>query len=124
MANPGFSKNYTADAVMVKRRLAIYGAADGTVNMASLATQLLVGVVELGCTDIGDRVDIIKEGTALIEFGGAVTRGAALTADAQGRAVVAAPGAGVNNHIIGFAEISGVLGDIGEVWISRGIMQG
>lgn len=124
MAIPGCSKNYVSDAAIPKRRIVIYGAADGSVNLASAATQLFAGVSELGCSAAADRLDIIKSGIAHIEYGGTVTRGQALTSDATGRAVAAAPAAGANNQIIGFAEISGVVGDIGEVWISRGLLQG
>lgn len=59
-----------------------------------------------------------------VVFGGNVTRGQPLTADAQGRAVAAAPAAGANVYCIGFAEVSGVVGDIGTVIISPFIMQG
>ncbi len=46
-----------------------------------------------------------------------MTRGDDLTADAQGRAVVAAAG----NRVIGKAMATGVLGDIGSVLIDRGV---
>jgi hypothetical protein len=47
-----------------------------------------------------------------------------LTTDSSGRAVTAAPAAGVNNGVIGVAFVSGVLGDIGSVILSQGRIQG
>ena len=44
--------------------------------------------------------------------------------DANGRAVAAAPATGVNAQIIGIAEVSGVSGDIGKVFIAPGAVQG
>ena len=43
---------------------------------------------------------------------------------ADGKAVSAAPAAGVNAHIIGFAEVSAVAGDIAPVLLARGVLQG
>lgn len=124
MAKPGFTKNYTADEVIPARRIVKFGTTDHHVALCTAATDLSVGVSELGCTAANDRVDIIRDDLVLIEYGGTVTRGQPLTADATGRAVVAAPAAGSNVRIIGFAEISGVVGDIGECFLSPGIMQG
>ena len=59
-----------------------------------------------------------------MEFGGTVARGAPVTADASGKAVAAAPAAGSNVRIIGFAEVSAVAGDIAPVLIAPGVMQG
>jgi hypothetical protein len=114
MAMPDESTNYIADAPIIARRIVKHGSADRHVDMASAATDYLMGVSELGCTAIGDHVDIIKEGIAYVEYGGTVTRGQPLTADSVGRAIVASG----SNRVIGFAEVSGVVGDIGEVFIS------
>ena len=67
---------------------------------------------------------MVKSGIADVEFGGAVTRGAAVTSDANGKAVAAAPAAGSNVRIIGFAEVSAVAGDIGPILVAPGVMQG
>ena len=124
MAMPGFSRSYTSDAAIPARRIVAFGVVDHHVLLAAAATDLLIGVSELGCTAAGDVLDIIKDDIALIEYGGTVVRGQPLTADTAGRAVVATPTAGSNVRIIGFAEISGVIGDIGECFISPSIMQG
>lgn len=119
------SRNYTSTAAIAARRIVKFGSADHAVLQAAAATDLSIGISELGCTAAGDRLDIIKEGCAVkVEYGSTVTRGQPLTADADGKAVVAAPAAGVNNRIVGFAEISGVSGDIGECFICPGYIQG
>lgn len=125
MKNEGLIKNYTADATIGKYRIVKMGSADGNVAQAAAATDLLIGVTSRVTAEAaGDRVDVIRSGLAEVEYGGAVTRGAKLTADANGKAVAAAPAAGVNNQIIGVAEVSGVAGDIGSVFIAPGVMQG
>ncbi len=71
-----------------------------------------------------ERIDIIKEGIAEVVAGGSVTRGDPITSDAAGAGVTAAPGAGTNNRIIGFAEVSAASGDIFAVLMAPGVMQG
>ena len=119
------SRSYTAGAPVPARRIVKFGSTDQTVVLAATATDLLIGISALGCTSAGDLLDVNKEGFAIkVEYGGAITRGQPLTSDSIGRAIVAFPAAGVNNRIIGFAEVSGVSGDIGECFISPGYIQG
>ena len=67
---------------------------------------------------------MILAGIAFVQLGGTVARGAPVTADANGLGVTAAPGAGVNARILGFALVSGVSGDVVPVLINQGLMQG
>ena len=122
--NPMLIKNYTAEAAIAAYRIVKPGAADGGVLQAAAATESLMGVTGSVAPASGERVDVIKSGIAQIELGGTVTRGGFLTADANGKAVAAAPSAGVNNRIIGFAEVSGVSGDIIDVLLAPGVVQG
>lgn len=122
--NPGLIKNYTAEAAVLAHRIVKFGAVDGDVLHGAAATDSLVGVVDTLDAAIGERVDVIRSEIADVEYGGAVTRGAPLTSDATGRAVVAAPSTGANVRLIGTAELSGVVGDIGKVFISPSVMQG
>jgi hypothetical protein len=124
MGNPTQTKNYTAGAAVTKYRLVKFGATDGAVLTGAAATDLLIGVNEALDVASGDRADVIRAGIAEVEYGGAVTRGAKLTSDASGKAVAAAPAADANVHVIGIAEVSGVDGDIGSVFISPSVMQG
>jgi len=117
-------KNYSAEGAIAAYRIAKHGTADGQVLQAATATDLLIGVNGSVAPALGERVDLVKIGIADVEYGGVVTRGAPLTSDASGRAVVAAPAAGSNVRIVGYAEVAGVLGDIGSMHIALGVMQG
>ncbi|WP_439685098.1 DUF2190 domain-containing protein [Cupriavidus oxalaticus] len=124
MSNPTLIKNHVAAGVIAAFRIVAQGAADGEVKQAAAASDALMGAVEGFSYAAGDRVDVVRSGIAEIEYGGNVTRGAPLTADASGKAIVAAPAAGANVRIVGFAEVSGVAGDIVPVFLAPGLMQG
>lgn len=124
MANVGLIKAGTAEAAIAAYRIVKFGASDGGYVQSAAAADHHVGVCESVGPASGERVDVIKSGIADVEFGGNVTRGGPLTSDANGKAVAAAPAAGANVRIIGFAEVSGVAGDIGQVLIAPGVMQG
>jgi hypothetical protein len=129
MNQPTFTKSYKAGATINKNRIVCFGADDAHVIQGAAATDALIGVVDIpgpaGSTSVAEeRVDVIRGGEADIEAGGTITRGAPITADSVGRAVAAAPAAGVNNRIIGFAMNSAVSGDIFPAMIQPGVMQG
>lgn len=124
MSNPTLTKNFNAGAAIAAYRIVKMGAADATVVQGAAATDFLMGV----CTEIaaasGGRADVHIAGIADVEFGGTVTRGDEVTSDATGKAVAAAPAAGVNNRIIGLALVSAVSGQIAPVLLAPGVMQG
>lgn len=124
MANTRLNKNYIAEAAIAAYRIVKFGAADGQVVQAAAATDLLVGVCESVGPALGERCDVVKSGIADIEFGGVVARGGPVTSDANGKGVAAAPGAGANVRIIGFAEVTTAAGDIAPVLLAPGVMQG
>ena len=119
-------KSYVAGAAIPKRRIVKFGAADGAVILSAGAavTEFSIGVTTEIDVATGEPVDVVRGGITDVEYGGTVVRGGPITSDATGRAVAAAPAAGVNNRIIGFAEVSAVVGDIGPVSIDPGVMQG
>ena len=117
-------KQFTAESAVAANLIVKSGSTDDYVAQAAASTDYLMGISGNVAGSAAERIDIIKEGVADVVFGGTVTRGQPLTSDASGRAITAAPGAGVNARIIGFAEVSGVVGDIGSVFLSPGIMQG
>jgi len=123
-ANPGLIKTYTAEGAVTARRIVTFGTADGLVAQAVNGAAALAGVAERLDVIAGGRIDVVKSDLAEVTYGGTVTAGDPLTADAQGRAVKAAPAAGVNVHIVGWAEISGVLGDCGLVSVAPTRIQG
>ena len=116
---------YTAEGAVTAHRIVKAGANDGGVLQASAATDKFMGVADsLGADAAGDRCEVYKAGSVEVEFGGAVAAGDPITADAEGRGIKAAPDAGDNVRIIGFAEVAGVLGDVADVFLSPGVMQG
>jgi hypothetical protein len=125
MRNPGLSKTYIAAALISAYRIVKFTAVDGEVTTSAAAADKHIGVSDrVNATAIGDRLDIWRSGIVEVEYGGTVAQGDPLTSDAQGRAVVAAPAAGVNVRIIGHAEVAGVVGDIGSFLIAPGTLQG
>ena len=121
--NPELFLNYTASGAVTEKRLVKFGAGDRLVVQASAATDALIGVNDLTAADT-ERTDACLSGIFPVTYGGTVTRGDLLTSDSQGRAVTAAPAAGSNVRIIGVAMESGVVGDLGSVRISPGVLQG
>lgn len=115
---------FTAEAALTKYRIAKHGTADGQVVPAAAATDKLVGVTTNIDSDLGEVADVILSGPAEVEYGGTVTRGDPLTSDASGKAVVAAPSAGSNARLIGFAAVSGVAGDVVKIQVALSVMQG
>lgn len=125
MANPLLALNYVADAAIPVNRLVKLGTGDRNVALAGAATDAIIGVVNETSPALGERVDVVRVGIAWVEAGAAIARGAPLTSDATGRAVTAAPAAGTNNRIVGFAdEAASAAGDVIRAQINQGFMQG
>lgn len=119
MNNPGLIKSLLAGAAIAAHRIVKFGDADNKVVQASAATDALIGVTELGAEN-GGVCSFVVEGIAVVEYGGTVTRGQLLTADASGKAVAAAPTATNTVRVIGIAMVSGVSGDLGSVKLAPG----
>lgn len=125
MSNELLAKNFAASGAIGANRIVVANA-DGTVSVSGAAdgTTALSGVnAELDLAD-GERGDIVKAGIADVYCGGAVAAGDPITSDANGAAVTAAPAAGTNVRIIGFAEVAGAAGDLFQILIAPGVMQG
>lgn len=122
--NNGLTKSYNAGGAIAANSIAKIGANDYDVLQAAAPADFLLGVTTEVAAGSGERCDVIQEGIADLKINGVVTRGALITSDASGLGVVAAPGAGTNNRIIGIALISGVAGDIIPVQLSPGSVQG
>lgn len=124
MNSPTLIKTYLAGAAVRARRFVVFGGSDTAIVEATGAATLIVGVSEKVDGDAGDRVDAVHSGFTEIVLGGPVTRGQPLTSDANGAAIAAAPAAGANARIGGFAFASGVAGDIIPVLVQPCVMQG
>lgn len=120
LMNPGLIKNMTAAAPIAPRRFVKFAATEGQVEQATADSDTLYGVVgQLGAKAAGDRLDVTLTGLDAVEYGGIVAQGDKLTADADGKAIKAAPGAGVTVQVMGIAQEAGVAGVIGSVLIDR-----
>jgi len=125
MRNQELIKNYTAEGAIPAYRLVKFGAAEGSVLLATAAADKLIGVNDrFAAAVVGDRIDIVRTGIAEVEYGGTVAAGDLLTSDATGRAIVATAAAAANIRFIGVAEVAGVVGDIGSFMIKPGSFQG
>jgi hypothetical protein len=119
-----FLKNFKAETAVPRHRICKFGASDTAVVLATAAADLSFGVSAEIDAAIGEPCDVAIMGLVPVTYGGVVARGNLLTSDALGRAVAAAPGAGVSVEVIGRAMIAGVLGDIGSVNLSPSRVRG
>jgi hypothetical protein len=109
------TKEYTATGAIPANRIVNWGAADGSVALATDGTKEAVGVSSELDTEANEYCSVFRVGNiAEVEFGAAVGRGQPLTADAQGRAI---PATTAGQFVVGNAESSGVLGTIGTVTV-------
>ncbi len=118
MRTDGLIKSYTADGAIAPHRIVKAGSKDANTAQASAATDAIMGVHGSLPAVADDVTDTVVSGYATVEYGGTVTRGQALTSDAQGRAI-AATAAG--QRLVGFAVLSGVVGDLGTVHVTLGV---
>lgn len=108
----GLIINYTAGAAVNPYRFVKHGSSDQQAIQASAATDAIIGVSDqMGADATGDPLDVIRSDLAEVEYGGSVTRGDPLTSDSDGRAITATVD---GSRIAGYAETSGVVGDIGS----------
>ncbi|UYZ84290.1 DUF2190 family protein [Entomomonas sp. E2T0] len=90
---------------------------DGEAKQATAATDYLLGTSsEIGVTQ-GRHVSVIRSGLSNVVYGGTIAIGDPVTSDAQGRAIKATAG----DKTIGFAEVAGVEGDIGSIYVTPGV---
>lgn len=121
---PILTKSFKAEAAITGRRIVKFGTADGQVVHAAAVADAMFGISERVGAPINVQCDVIVAGIAECQAGGAITRGDLLTSDANGKALAAAPGAGVNNRVIGIAQVSAALDDFFPVLVVPGRIQG
>lgn len=120
----GLIKTFRAAGPVAPRRIVKLGAADDLVLAAAAAGDASIGVSQELGADAGEPLDVALDGIGEVTLGGNVERGDQLTSDAEGRAITAAPAAGVAVRTIGTALASGVAGDIAPLIIERGVVRG
>lgn len=113
-----------AQAVTAGFLILKHGTVDNSAALATASTDLLVGTNDSLAKAVGEDIDYPTCGTGAVKLGGNVTRGQAITADADSKGVYANPAAGVNARIIGYALQSGVLDDVIDYQIAPGMVQG
>jgi hypothetical protein len=116
----GFIKTYNAGAAIAPNTMVKFGAVDNVVIPAATATDDIIGVTVDGvAAAINQRVDVVLScGVANVKLAGTIARGKGVTSDASGLGVIAATG----NRILGYADISGVAGDIIPVIVNVGTL--
>ena len=139
MSNFKLVKSSNAQGAIGAYLIVKFGTLDGSSLQAAASTDTMYGVsTDIGA-DEGERCDVIKLGDAEVQYGGTVTRGDPLTSDANGCAITAtrhthAENAGATyvqnattgtaalQRIVGYANVSGVAGDIGSVAVAPGYL--
>lgn len=99
----------TAEGTINAYRIVKPGTATGSCVAAAAATDLLLGTSDELDHVAGEVVDVGMGDIHKVRLGGTVAAGAALTSDANGKAIATTT---AGNRIIGFAEVGGVLDDV------------
>lgn len=121
--NLGMIVNRTAGGAIGANRFVKPGGTAGQVVVATAGT--FTGVcVQPGGVASGERVDVQKSGRVQVIAGGTIADGAPVASDANGAAVAAAPAAGVNLLVAGFADEAAAAGDLFWVQLAPHTMQG
>lgn len=118
---PDFIRSYEPSAAVAAYRIVKFSdtAASSKIATAAAATDPLVGTTGKMGGDIGEMTDVVRGGIGAVQLGGTVTAGAALTSDANGKAIATTT---TGNRIIGFAEGPGVAGDIIDYLCAPGVL--
>lgn len=112
-------ESYVAELAVAAGLIVRYGAADGACNLATAATDALIGAADSLAKATGEMVDVHIGEIGEVRLGGTVVRGAALTANAASKAISTTT---TGNRIIGYAEQSGVLDDVIRYRVSPGTL--
>jgi hypothetical protein len=125
MSNPLLVKNYVADVAIPAFRMVKPGTTTDRITLAAGSGDAMIGTTMDIAAAPGERCDVQMIGIAFVEAGANFGRGVLLTSDADGRAVVASMGPGLNANIAGRAlEASVAAGDVIRMIQSIGQIQG
>jgi hypothetical protein len=97
-----------AEGTVERYRIVKAGTADMSCVKGAAATDLLLGTSDELDHVTGEVVDVAVGPVPIVKLGGTVAAGAALTSDANGKAIATTT---QGHSIIGRAEIAGVLDD-------------
>ncbi|NEW96924.1 DUF2190 domain-containing protein [Rhodopseudomonas sp. BR0G17] len=115
-------KSFVADAAIRGYRICAFHASKQAAIEGASNTAALIGVSTSTGAKAAGVVDIIQSGLGEVTLGGNVGRGALVTSDDQGRAVVVpAPAVAAKTvRTIGQVQASGVEGDIVPIVLAPG----
>lgn len=122
--NPGGIINRVAGGTVGARRIVMPHSTAGQFVVSNASGAFLGVCFQPGGAASGERMDIATEGLVEVVAGGTITAGAPVTSDANGAAVAAAPSAGTNQRVLGFAHEAAASGDIFRVQVNLHTMQG
>ncbi|WP_237738553.1 DUF2190 family protein [Idiomarina xiamenensis] len=111
-------KNFIAATAIPPHRVVALAAGENEVELATDVTDPFIGTsAEPATVATGGRIDVTFNGIEEVEAGGAVSKGARLTVDAQGRVVTSSE---ATNSVIGRAlTAANAAGDIISVEIDK-----
>jgi hypothetical protein len=118
-------RNFTAGGTVGDRLLVKPHSTAGQVVIAAAAGDLIIGVsAQPSGAASGQPIDVQLTGVADVLAGGTIAAGGPVTANNAGKAVAAAPAAGANARVAGFALTAAADGDIIPVLLAPHTMQG
>ncbi len=119
---PSFIKSFPAGADVDGQRIVKFSGTDNEVVAGAANTDALIGVSDTLGADAGDMLDVIQGGWGNVQAGGNLSAGDPITADANGKAVAAAPVASTVVRYVGFVMVDAVDGDIVPFLFAPGII--
>lgn len=102
-------RSYKAESGVEAYRILKPGSTDLSVVKSTGPTDKIIGTADSLDKVAGEMVDCAVGDVHEVRLGGTVTRGDALTSDANAKAVATTT---VGHRVIGFAEVSGVADDV------------
>jgi hypothetical protein len=124
-ATTGLEKEANVSGTPAAYTLVNFGGDDNTVAPAADGSKVIPGVLQFAPTTDQPQGRIRMSGISWVRVGAAaVTRGDPITSDANGNGITAAPAAGANAYIVGYAMASGVAGQLIPVLVLPQRIQG
>jgi predicted RecA/RadA family phage recombinase len=108
-----------AEGAVTARRILRVGTADHALAQSAVKNVPLIAVAYFDAAT-GNHLTAVTAGVAKVQAGAAVTRGARITADADGRGVTAAAG---ENYVGVALESAGAADVLIDVLVSPGILE-
>jgi hypothetical protein len=108
--------NYVADEAIPPYRIVKYGSENDRRAVARTGDTPAGITTDVGCTALGDRIDVREDGETELQLGETVAAGDYLASDTLGKGVKAT---GAGRKVIAQAKVSGTDGEIIRVNIIR-----